>query len=67
MTINGSYTAAALSTLDRSNSAENEVGVALVKKAQDQQKQEVEALIQGIESSATSCPTGCGKLLDTYA
>jgi hypothetical protein len=67
MTINGSYTAAALTNLDRSSGTENEVGVAMLKKAQDQQTQEAQALIQGIESSTPKCPSGCGKLLDTYA
>lgn len=62
MTINGQAPTSLLDSLLNAETARTEAGVALLKKAQDVQKQQGEALIEMLEQS--SVPT---QRLDTYA
>ena len=64
MTISGSTAATALSNVANAEGAAPEVAVAMLKKAQDQMKQQGEALIKMIEQT----PNGSdGQRLDVYA
>jgi hypothetical protein len=64
MTISGSAASAVLSNVASANGAATDVGVAVLKKAQDQMKQQGEALIKMIEQT----PNGSdGQRLDVYA
>ena len=64
MTISGSTAATVLSNVANAESAATEVGVAVLRKAQDQMKQQAEALLKMIEQT----PNGSdGQRLDVYA
>lgn len=73
MTISGSYSSTVLSQMDRGEGAENPIGIALLKKAQDQAAVEAERLIQSLPQPQGSVPTSgsaaspYGQHLDTYA
>ena len=64
MTISGSTASTVLSSMTNAEGAAAEVGVAMLKKAQDQMKQQGEALIKMIEQT----PNGSdGQRLNVYA
>ena len=64
MTISGSTASTVLSSVANAEAAATEVGVAVLKKAQDQIKQQGEALLKMIEQT----PNGSnGQRLDVYA
>ena len=64
MTISGSTASTVLGNVANADGAATEVGVAMLKKAQDQMKQQGEALVKMIEQT----PNGSdGQRLDVYA
>ncbi|MBI3414769.1 MAG: YjfB family protein [Verrucomicrobia bacterium] len=65
MTISGSGSSALINSAQDSKNANSDVGIALLKKAQDQMKQQGEAMVKMIEQSSTAC-SDCHKL-DVYA
>jgi len=66
MMISGYTPSALLNSADDANDqTRSEIGVRLLKKAQDQMKQESLALLQGIEQTGSQC-SSCQRL-DVYA
>ena len=66
MTISGSYSSTVLGNLRESGQDAKEVGVALLKKSQELDAAQMDALIP--DAPKTSCSTGhCGQNLDVYA
>lgn len=65
MTISGNVSSALVNGTSDSPNTNTDVGVALLKKAQDQMKQQGEAMVKMIEQSSTAC-SDCHKL-DVYA
>jgi hypothetical protein len=64
MTISGSTASTVLSNATNAEGAATEVGLAMLKKAQDQMKQQGEALIKMIEQTPNDSE---GQRLDVYA
>jgi hypothetical protein len=62
MTINGQGSSSLLDSVLDSQSTRNDMAVAVLKKAQDVQKQQGEALVQMLEQSGPASPR-----LDAYA
>lgn len=65
MTISGYGSSTLINNTPDSQNANTDVGVALLKKAQDQMKQQGEAMVKMIEQSSAAC-SDCHKL-DVYA
>ena len=66
MTISGQPPASLLDSALQAQSTKVEVGVTMLKKAQDTMKQEGQAMVNLLEQSGIK-PDGQGRLLDAYA